>query len=123
MPSLQHGATARLVASPGLEFPNADLAGSGHTDEMTEPTTWAELALAAEQLDQSGAMNPFEVEALRRRTLLSTVDGLWLGDMWTDVFEPVRRRFHLFGRWRQVQSIDEAEAGLEVFLRLRPDLH
>jgi hypothetical protein len=50
------------------------------------------------------------------------VEGLGVSNLWTDVFEPVRRRLLGSGRWRALQPLDQAELAVQWFLTERPDL-
>lgn len=90
---------------------------------MENDSTWVAMEEAAERL--SSLLLPdetLEVMALRRSTGLVTVtEGLFVGDNWTDVFEPVRRRRYRSKTCTEIQSVEEAERGIEIFLRERPD--
>jgi hypothetical protein len=62
------------------------------------------------------------VQAVRQRKPLSLVEGLWVGDNWTDVFEPVRKRRPFSHVWTEVQSVQGAASNIGQFVRERPDL-
>jgi len=61
------------------------------------------------------------VFAQRYRRMTFVVEGLLVWDMWTDVFEPVRKRRVFTNKWTEIQPINEAASKLEAFLRERPD--
>ena len=48
--------------------------------------------------------------------------GLGVGDLWTDVFEPVRHRLPWSRTWQVRQRPSEAAAKIEWFFANRPDL-
>jgi len=81
------------------------------------------LALAAADLNERGIAPDLEAFAETRfwqGPFLS--QGLGAYNNWTDVFEPVRRRWPLSHRWRPIQSPEEAVTKIEWFLTNRPDL-
>ena len=85
--------------------------------------TWAAMYEVAKRMtakygDESG----LTVHAVRRRTLLRVVEGLWVGDNGTDVFEPVRTRRPFSHAWTELQPVKAAAARIGDFIRLRPDL-
>lgn len=85
--------------------------------------TWDAMCEFADRLNRSGRARELEVVALRRRQWLVVVtEGLWVGDKWTDVFEPVRRRVALSDRWTDLQSVDAAASKIGDFVDSRPDL-
>jgi hypothetical protein len=87
-----------------------------------EDETARALHDAGRALDVDAATGGLEARALRRKTGFRGVeDGLWVGDLSTDVFEPVRRRRRR-SQWEVVQSVEEATAQLRQFLVERPDL-
>ena len=49
------------------------------------------------------------------------VQGIEVSGLWTDVFEPFRRRVLFSRRWQLLQSLAEVERGIAWFLRERPD--
>jgi hypothetical protein len=49
------------------------------------------------------------------------VQGIGVSDLWTEVFEPFRRRALLSRRWRPRQSVAEVERSIAWFLTERPD--
>ena len=78
---------------------------------------------AAATLDTDAAKGGLESAAVRRTSRPGGVeDGLWVGDLSTDVFEPVRHRRRRGGPWVELQSVEEAAARLRRFLAERPDL-
>lgn len=84
---------------------------------------WDAMCEVAARLDQRAQDQNLTVVAKRRWSLLFITEGLWVGDNWTDVFEPVRRRPHfVFGLWRELQTVHEASSAIGTFLRERPDL-
>jgi hypothetical protein len=85
--------------------------------------TWAAMYTVAERMtDKYGDESGLTVHAVRRRTLWSVVEGLWVGDNWTDVFEPVRARRRFGHVWTEVQPVAAAAASIGDFIRERPDL-
>lgn len=85
--------------------------------------TWHVMEEASERLSlalQDG--ETLEVVPIRRSTGFATVtEGLFCGDKWIDVFEPVRQRRCLSRTWTGIQSAKDAAQGIELFLRERPD--
>lgn len=64
-----------------------------------------------------------EVQAYRKRQwLITVVEGIWVGNKWTDVFEPVRRRSIFRDQWIELQPVEVAAAKIGNFLKRRPDL-
>jgi hypothetical protein len=90
---------------------------------MERDATWLSMEEVAKRLSSDlPADETLEVIALRRSTgFLTITEGLFVGDKWTDVFEPVRKRRYFTKAWTMLQSIDEAANGIEIFLRERPD--
>jgi hypothetical protein len=92
------------------------------TNPRRDPT-WDAMCEFADRCDASGRSAELEVVAYRRRRwLVTVVEGLWVGDLWTDVFEPVRTRSVFGGQWTERQSVEQAAAKIDEFLRSRPDL-
>ncbi len=91
---------------------------------MGEDPIWDALERAADRLTHKAGKVGFAVVSRRRKSLFGwrVVEGLWLGDDWTDVFEPVRWRRLLGDEWLDLQSVREAASNIEGFLRERPDL-
>jgi len=85
--------------------------------------TWAAMINVAERMTARYCKDDtLEVVAVRRpRGLMTVVEGLAVGDNWTDVFEPVRERRRFSGRWTELQPVKDAAASISVFLRERPD--
>ena len=85
---------------------------------------WDALYTVAKRLNRSGRAGELEVRALRRRSWRrwEVVEGLWVGDNWPDVFEPVRCRRILGHRWQDLQPVQQAASKIGTFLRERPDL-
>ena len=90
---------------------------------MKPDATWAKMSAAAQQLSDAYCEgDTLKVIAERRSTGMLTVsEGLAVGDRWTDGFEPVRKRRIYGGPWTEVQTVEEAVARIEAFLRERPD--
>jgi hypothetical protein len=85
--------------------------------------TWDAMCGFADRSNRSGRAGELEVVALRRRHWLIVVaEGLWVGDKWTDVFEPVRRRVAFRDRWTDLQSVAVAASKIGDFVDSRPDL-
>jgi hypothetical protein len=85
--------------------------------------TWDAMCEFADRVNRSGRAQELEVIALRRRQWLVIVtEGLWVGDKWTDVLEPVRRRVAFSDRWSDIQSVEDAASKIGTFLDSRPDL-
>jgi hypothetical protein len=82
----------------------------------------ASLAFVAASLVVTDPDERLTVEAERRLRGLYVVEGLAATNDWTDMFEPVRRRWLWSRRWHHLQSVDEAAACVEWFLKRRPDL-
>ena len=93
---------------------------------MSQPDrdlTWDAMCEFADRVNRSGRAAELEVVALRRRQWLFVItEGLWVGDKWTDVFEPIRRRSALSDTWAELQSVEAAAAKIGQFLDERPDL-
>jgi hypothetical protein len=88
--------------------------------KLDDDPTWKELEDAAARLNPLSD-DTIEVRAHRSRSLRKVVEGLWAGDLWTDYWQPVRWRRPSSTEWHQVGSVAEAAAGIEWFLRERPD--
>jgi hypothetical protein len=95
-----------------------------HPSVVTErDLTWDAMCEFADRINASGRAAELTVQADRqRRWLITVVEGLWVGDLWTDVFEPVRARTILSDHWSEQQSFEEAAAKIGDFLLRRPDL-
>lgn len=98
-----------------------------HDQGMTESPrdlTWDAMYTFAERMNGSGRADCLEVRPARRSTFtrFKVEEGLWVGDKWTDVFEPVRVRWMLGTSWRELQSVSEAAAKIGTFIDTRPDL-
>lgn len=89
---------------------------------LARDLTWDAMCQVADRLDQRAHAQDLLVYARRKRSLLFVTEGLWVGDKWTDVFEPVRRRPHLLRIWRELQPVQDASSKIGGFLRERPDL-
>jgi len=91
--------------------------------ERQRDLTWDAVCEFADRINASGRAHELNVKAQRRRHwVVITVEGLWVGNRWTDVFEPVRSRRTGAGRWKDLQSVSEAAAKIGAFLDRRPDL-
>jgi len=77
----------------------------------------------ADRVNASDRGADLKVQACRKREwLITVVDGLWVGNEWTDVFEPVRRRSIFGDQWIELQPVGVAAAKIGDFLKRRPDL-
>jgi hypothetical protein len=101
-----------------------------HHRIVVRDLTWDALVAVAERLNDESASagrgkETLTVRAARRRsaTWLVVSEGLEATNLWTEVFEPVRRRWWLGRRWREVQPLQQAASRVGAFLRDRPDLH
>jgi hypothetical protein len=90
----------------------------------TRDLIWDAMHTFAERINASGRTGDLEVRPIRRTSLsrFRVVEGLWVGDRQTDVFEAVRVRRLLGRRWRDLQSVSEAAAKIGQFIATRPDL-
>lgn len=81
---------------------------------------WAEMTEAARSLQLQASDSGLDaVIALRRVSAFSgTCLGLWLVDLWTDVFEPVMRR--QVGGWAHVQPPSHQGTCLRGFSETDP---
>lgn len=77
---------------------------------------------AVGRLRKLAAGSGLTVSVERRRRGPFVVDGLKVDDLWTEVFEPVRRRLFWSRRWTVRQTVAEAESAVQRFLTDRPDL-
>lgn len=98
-----------------------------HDQGMTESRrdlTWDAMYTFAERMNGSGRADGLEVRPIRRSSIprFKVEEGLWIGDKWTDVFEPVRVRRMLSTNWRELQTVSEAAAKIGTFVDTRPDL-
>jgi len=83
--------------------------------------TWAALVAAAEGIAAEATLGDLDVVPVRRRQRGVEQDGLFTGNDWVDVFEPVRERKGRHGTWTQLRSVDQAKDSIFQFLRERPD--
>ncbi|HEY3560337.1 MAG TPA: hypothetical protein VGL05_22875 [Kribbella sp.] len=60
-----------------------------------------------------------EIESRRRGPFV--VQGIVVSDLWTDVFEPFRRRVVFGRRWQLRQTVADVERSIAWFLTNRPD--
>jgi hypothetical protein len=90
--------------------------------EPERDLTWDAMWTFAERAMLSGRNADLTVVAERRRQLFTVTEGIAAGNMWTDVFEPVRRRTVFTKTWRELQSVPDAAAKIGQFLDERPDL-
>lgn len=88
---------------------------------MDDDETWRALQDAAARLNAL-TTDTLQVRAARRSFLGVTTEGLEVTDLWTDVWEPVRRIDRFGGSWDQFNSVDQAEEHIRHFLSERPDL-
>jgi hypothetical protein len=90
---------------------------------MERDQTWVAMVTVAERMTATScAGTSLAVAAVRRRNLLSVIEGLHVGDNWTDVYEPVRKRRYFSGAWTELQPVNVAASSIGAFLRERPDL-
>lgn len=80
------------------------------------------LAALAADLNVRQLAPDIEVLVDRRWHGLLRAQGLMAYNLWTDVFEPVRKRWPWSRRWRAVQSPESAASKIGWFLTNRPDL-
>ena len=80
------------------------------------------LAAAAADLNVRRIAPEIEVLVDIRWHGLYRYQGLCAYNLWTDVFEPVRRRWPWARTWKLLQSPDQAARNIEWFLVERPDL-
>jgi hypothetical protein len=81
--------------------------------------TWESIEESARRLNDEQAGSEFTVTTLRCRRLnwWTVSEGLHLGNLWTDVFEDVRKRRFFSDDWQDVQSLESAEAHIREFIR------
>ncbi len=93
-------------------------------EEDGRDAVWDAIVTVAARMNKRNEAEGLEIAAHRERSVTkwAVTEGLHAGDYWTDVFEPVRQRGLLGGRWRDVQPVQEAAAKIGAFLRERPDL-
>ena len=92
---------------------------------MSRDLPWDAMVTVAERLEPLTEGTTLTVRARRRHSLLWVTEGLEVVDNWTDVFEPVRRRWWWVPRrvvgWTEIQPVAEAASHVGSFLRERPD--
>jgi len=93
-------------------------------EEDGRDLVWDAISTVAARMMKRYEGEGLEITAHRERSVTkwAVTEGLHAGDYWTDVFEPVRQRRLLGGRWQDVQPVQEAAAKIGAFLRARPDL-
>lgn len=79
------------------------------------------LATAAADLNDRRLSADLEVLVEKRWSGPFRAQGLCAYNLWTDVFEPVRRRLPWTKRWALVQPPEDAARKIEWFLVHRPD--
>ncbi len=86
--------------------------------------TWDTMCDFAERLNRSGRADSLKVRPIRRLRWFGALreQGLWIGDRWTDVYEPVRHRWLWSSKWREMQPVTEATNNIGRFVSERPDL-
>ncbi len=86
---------------------------------MAVEATWDSIEESARRLNDDYLSSEFTVTALRRRYLnrWTVREGLHLGNLWTDVFEDVRKRRFFGDNWHDVQSLASAEAHIREIIR------
>jgi hypothetical protein len=84
--------------------------------------SWDGLVSAAEALEERAIAGGLNARAMRYTGGGIVAEGLWVGDRWTDQFEPVRGRPRSASTWQDIQPVREAVANIVGFLRDRPDL-
>lgn len=80
------------------------------------------LAAAAAELNERRIAPEIDVLVDTRWRGLFRTHGLCAHNLWTDVFEPVRKRWPFMQRWKPVQTPEDAASNIEWFLTNRPDL-
>lgn len=80
------------------------------------------LAAAAAELNERRIAPEIDVLVDTRWGGPFRIQGLCAYNLWTDVFEPVRKRWPFTRRWTAVQSAEDAASKIEWFLTKRPDL-
>jgi len=75
-----------------------------------------------DRLHGLAASQEMTISVVRRWRGLFIVEGLGVQDLWTDVFEPVRRRLLWSRRWTASRPLLDAERAIRSFLINRPDL-
>lgn len=104
----------------GLLFSARD---AGAVAERARDLTWDALCEFADRVNGSRRGADLEVQACQKRQwLITVVEGIWVGNKRTDVFEPVRRRSVFSDHWIGLQSVEVAAAKIGDFLDRRPDL-
>jgi hypothetical protein len=89
--------------------------------EPAEDSIWHELESAAARLNALSD-DTVEVWAFRRRSRKKVTEGLDAGDKWVyGLAQTVRWRPPSSALWHEVQSVAQAAAPIEKFLRERPD--
>ena len=91
---------------------------------MGRDLVWDAIYTAATKLTRQYPHDTLKIRAVRRRSHLRwvVIEGFAIEDTWTDVFEPVRKRPLLSGRWDEVQPVQLAASNVGRFMRERPDL-
>jgi hypothetical protein len=84
----------------------------------------AAIWTTAEKLGKRYRPNSLTVRGKTRFSFFkwTRTEGIQVVDNWTQIFEPVRTRALFGGRWREVQSLQEAASKVGWFLRERPDV-
>jgi hypothetical protein len=103
----------------------------GQAAFMERDLDWAAIVDVAERLNtraQSDERPPPKerllVTAGRKRSLatFTVTEGIDFSNLWTDGFEPVRRRRFFARRWTEIQSVAHAASNVGKFITQRPDL-
>jgi len=92
--------------------------------EPKRDLVWDAMYEFAMRTEERAMKAGLTVMAIRKRHLgsWSVVEGLWIGDNWSEVFEPVRRRRFFSKDWIEIQPVQTAASAIGYFLRHRPDL-
>jgi hypothetical protein len=95
----------------------------GQYQSVARDLAWDALVTSADRMNRRDSDDGLVVRAIRRRSLVRwcVVEGLWVGDNWTDAFEPVRTRRLLRSAWKDVQPLQQAGSKIGTFIRERPD--
>ena len=93
---------------------------------MARDLIWDAITSACKRMGERVDGQRLVLGASTRRSWLrwEAVQGFEVIENWTDVllFEPVRSRPLLSGKWREVQAVQTAAANVGRFLTERPDL-
>lgn len=89
---------------------------------MIDRNNEARLEGVAARLRANNVFPDLDISVERRLHGVFVLAGLAVTGWSVDVFEPVQRRWLWSRRWHLLQSVSEAEHGVQSFLLKRPDL-